>query len=974
MSRSATFQTRARTIDHLGRGQIADCPTAVSELWKNAYDAYAQNVELHIFDGNPKVASVTDDGFGMTREDFLNRWLVIGTESKIQKDAVPEDHFGFDERPRQGEKGIGRLSAAFLAPINIIVSKKSGCPFVVAVVDWRLFENPFLALQDIRLPVEEADSSQDILPLLPSMLATVHENLTGGYGPPDRTARLNEGWKLFSDYEKGQGLNVSTVERIRSFQSTEPISSRHLGEWLVYLGLKDHGTALYMPDVHRELGVWVDPTINAQDDEVRLLKDRLKETLDAFIDPYVEHPLDFAYEVFAHGSTTKRRIISSAESFGLEDLRGLEHVVEGNFDDDGTFNGTVRVLGVDRGAFNWAPVRKPPSGVSDKIGPFSFCIGTFEQELVATTHTPEQHAILLKRAEEASGLAVYRDGLRVMPYGRPDADFFNLEERRGMNAGREFWAHRRCFGRVAFTRSQNGNLKDKAGREGLIDNRARREMRLLVIDFLRWNARRFFGSDSAIRQDELPLIKARNVAARDSASRALKRRKKNFRKALELAAANIAPALEDARSILHEMSAAGWRNDAVAATIISERLQSLANRRTDFELPPLPPKLGEDEADYRKVRDALKEFNATLEAANNNLAQVADLLATANPIEIARKRFQSNQARLSDRVTKHLRTLDATLDELKRKWASQADEDRSLYSRAAGPLIDDLEKGSRLGSVLNLLDAQRQELDEQFAGRYEPFQRSLESLMDDIDLDSALTVTEDERTRLTQQVEKIQALAQLGIAVEIIGHELETLDEQTRRNLQRLPTEIRQSEAFKLAYEAHRALTDQLRFLDPMNLAGYRARRKITGEEIANYVGAFFKRTMDASRVELVVTPAFRSLAISDLPSRIFPVFINLVNNALYWLSFSSERIVKLDRVENTVIVADSGHGVDPDDVENLFELFFTRRSQGRGVGLYLSRVNLAVANHKIRYAGENDPKILPGANFLIEFRGIQHD
>ncbi len=38
------FQTRARTIDHLGRGQIADCPTAVSELWKNAYDAYAKRV------------------------------------------------------------------------------------------------------------------------------------------------------------------------------------------------------------------------------------------------------------------------------------------------------------------------------------------------------------------------------------------------------------------------------------------------------------------------------------------------------------------------------------------------------------------------------------------------------------------------------------------------------------------------------------------------------------------------------------------------------------------------------------------------------------------------------------------------------------------------------------------------------------------------------------------------------------------
>ncbi len=44
MVESFAFRTRARTIDHLGREQIADCPTAISELWKNSYDAYARNV------------------------------------------------------------------------------------------------------------------------------------------------------------------------------------------------------------------------------------------------------------------------------------------------------------------------------------------------------------------------------------------------------------------------------------------------------------------------------------------------------------------------------------------------------------------------------------------------------------------------------------------------------------------------------------------------------------------------------------------------------------------------------------------------------------------------------------------------------------------------------------------------------------------------------------------------------------------
>lgn len=79
------FQTKARTVDHLGREQIADTPTAISELWKNAFDAYARNVALDIFDGENPVAVIEDDGHGMNRDEFVNRWLVVGTESKATR-------------------------------------------------------------------------------------------------------------------------------------------------------------------------------------------------------------------------------------------------------------------------------------------------------------------------------------------------------------------------------------------------------------------------------------------------------------------------------------------------------------------------------------------------------------------------------------------------------------------------------------------------------------------------------------------------------------------------------------------------------------------------------------------------------------------------------------------------------------------------------------------------------------------------
>ena len=93
----ATFKTRARALDMLGRQQIAGIPTAINELFKNAHDAYADNVELDYF-RQEKIVMIRDDGFGMTKDDFLSRWLVLGTESKVDGDKnfkstfLPEGH------------------------------------------------------------------------------------------------------------------------------------------------------------------------------------------------------------------------------------------------------------------------------------------------------------------------------------------------------------------------------------------------------------------------------------------------------------------------------------------------------------------------------------------------------------------------------------------------------------------------------------------------------------------------------------------------------------------------------------------------------------------------------------------------------------------------------------------------------------------------------------------------------------------
>ena len=77
----AKFKTKARASVMLGRKQIAGVPTAISELFKNAHDAYAKRVEVDYFlsDG---LFILGDDGIGMTRQDFETRWLTVGAQTR----------------------------------------------------------------------------------------------------------------------------------------------------------------------------------------------------------------------------------------------------------------------------------------------------------------------------------------------------------------------------------------------------------------------------------------------------------------------------------------------------------------------------------------------------------------------------------------------------------------------------------------------------------------------------------------------------------------------------------------------------------------------------------------------------------------------------------------------------------------------------------------------------------------------------
>ena len=158
----ARIQTRARAVDMLGRQQIAGVQNALVELFKNAHDAYANHIAVDHFedfgaDGEGFLI-VRDDGVGMTETDFVNKWLVLGTESKAIASSPPYKPKGAEPRPITGEKGIGRLAIALLGEQTLVLTRAVRADgvhdLVVGLVHWGLFEIPGLNLEEIEIPVE----------------------------------------------------------------------------------------------------------------------------------------------------------------------------------------------------------------------------------------------------------------------------------------------------------------------------------------------------------------------------------------------------------------------------------------------------------------------------------------------------------------------------------------------------------------------------------------------------------------------------------------------------------------------------------------------------------------------------------------------------------------------------------------------------------------------------------------------------
>ena len=131
-----------------------------------------------------------------------------------------------------------------------------------------------------------------------------------------------------------------------------------------------------------------------------------------------------------------------------------------------------------------------------------------------------------------------------------------------------------------------------------------------------------------------------------------------------------------------------------------------------------------------------------------------------------------------------------------------------------------------------------------------------------------------------------------------------------------------------------------------------------------------FTRTLELQAGELAVAKVAEDLEVRMDPSHLRQVLWNLCDNAVKYASKTDGILVELQagRMQRTgrpyLEVLDQGHGVDPTNVDKIFEPFYTDRSGGTGLGLYISRELCELNRATLVYQG----RVRGGSIFRIVF------
>lgn len=963
------FRTKARAVDLLGKGQIADLPTAITELWKNGYDAYADNLTAELFMSGYKgltspIFVISDDGMGMKQSDIFDKWLVLGVDSKSrssQADKEGEDTLWKKPRIKAGEKGIGRLSVAFLGSPMLMLTKKQGFPLQAMFFDWRLLENYNMFLDDVQIPVDSVDITnfkESFEKLRKSFLKNV-----------DFKENDNDEIKKF--WESSQELLRTTI-----IESTKNIIIPDFFEYEIlnsFVEKGSHGTKFIIFEPEEQIIHLVD-NIDGEDEvnDSNFVRTSLVGFTNQFQSEFDRLPVICKFPIHKAGDelVSNDYFNGSGEFFNEKDYEIADIVIDGKLDGKGSFNGTLSFYGQNID-YSYTNPRKKDSRnnygeVPLKIG---YSMGKEEDSYIKG----EGWDKINKKVDAYGGIYIYRDGFRVLPYGRIDADFLGLEEKRNKRIGSYFFSYRRMFGYLELSRNRNNLLKDKSSREGLINNAAYRvfkdDLSAMFVDL----AKEYFADKAkqSIFLDEKKKANAQSDVLKKDKERE-KQEKIAFTKGLKEYPKRFETFQREYEQTIEELQYKLEQSEIVFSDIESllNKIQKLEVQYSDL-LPKIPKRYKMTDTQEERLavyEKQLVEFRNTINAKGNDVVKTA---RTRLQIQDLRKDF-------TNRCNTYISALDDKNWKLKGRFNVKTNQLSKDIDERISSTIQELknQKDKSLGGIFTKDDVEREimivkdlfvSLQTNIDNTIEPFITHFERMSIDLDEELLQGAYKEHYDKIKEQWELSKETSQLGIAVEIIDHEFNSLYTRINSTLD-LISKYDNTPEFASLRKTFKTLEDKYALLSPLYRISGSIAKDVKGEELKRFLSSFFENRLTSSSVELRSTIDFDNCVVHIKEPVIYSVFINIVNNALYWLKNTEVKIIEFayDTMTDGILVRNSGLPIPDNKLQRIFDLFYSNRPNGRGLGLYLAKQSLNDCYFDIYATNDDEYNTLKGACFVI--------
>lgn len=970
----AQFKTRARALDLLGRQQIAGIPTAINELIKNSHDAYADNFDIDFF-RNENLIVLRDDGLGMTKEEFESRWLTIGTESKFlnTKTKLPPVDNNKPSRPIMGEKGIGRLAIASIGSQLLVVTKakqrQENHKIVVAFINWELFELPGINLEDISIPVKEFD----VLPNIEDINLIKLETLS-------LLDRLLEDGKISKN-------NFSKIyETVNSFKvAPDTLNQKQIGDF--ELTESKGGTFFYISPVNESLYFDIDGDRNSK--EATKIEKMLMGFHNTMTPNHPEPIMDISFRDYRGNDGTYYDIIDQEHFFTPEEFEMADHHFNGTFDEFGQFKGLVKVY--REKSYNHIVNWNDNNFRETHCGEFNINLAYLQGELKSSILDPENYAIIKAKGDKFGGLYIYKDNIRVLPYGDSDYDFLDIEKNRSKRASTYFFSYRRMFGVINIDSINNKKLVEKAGREGFIENKAYRQVQSILKNFFVQIAADFFDTGKNSPQSEFYKEKKEE---RNSVYKALERRdklakgkKEIFIKSLDIFFANLTSSKfnNDINSILTDTKKSlnsiiyVKDLDKVSQKIIDVEFTTrheISDYKRKISVPSpkgfaLSKSLRLDYETYISEFAILQEtlFEKSLTEIDNlitectinlkveiskrkRLEQAVEFISTeAKKVNIS-KRNETNEVVVE--VTNKIKqmTSDLMLD-LDNQIRSVKDRFKSLSTINSND-FDLVSERKSMENEIEMISQRNTHIMDGIIRQFESFYLEKNEQGDIITNDQITNAVSEELDELRERVQADIELSQLGLAVGVLHHEFSSTIRSIRGSLKDLKAWSDVNENLDGVYKNIKVnfehLDGYLNLFTPLNRRLNRKREEISLMEIKNFLIDLFKSRLNRHNIEFKHTKGYAKQSLFGFRSTFYPVFVNLIDNAIYWLNESNEesKIIRLHADENGIYISNNGIEINLQDKERIFDLGFTRKINGRGMGLNISKEVLYAENYNI--------------------------